>query len=252
MNFIVKTIGKSFHNWNFQEVDTPLNPYIYMKLIPYENSRLDLGKDFILCGDNYYDKEIRSENRDEQFLNSKIISEVSISIFNYDELDDESKSGYKDNCGLMIHDGYYVGIQIALRNDVFKEVENNILLNKFINNFSVRFKNHNEKDDVSFGSSPDGSHSVWTKENEEQKRLDVEDYNISFSLYELTESLTWQERQDEEDRKQRLLMNTIEQAILYANEKTKMDQGARLFNELKPYLIGIVLLLTAITTKLIF
>ena len=120
MDFIVKYIGKSFHNWNFQKVDEPLNSSIYMKLIPWSDSRLDLGKEFILCGDDYYDKQNRNENRDEKFLNSKIISDTSISIFNYDELDDDVKEKFKNNVGSLIHDKYFIGMEIAVRNDTFQ------------------------------------------------------------------------------------------------------------------------------------
>jgi len=252
MNFIVKTIGKTFRHSNSLEVNSRSNVQIYMQLIPFDNYRLDLGNDYILCGDEYYDKESRNENRDEKFLNSKIISEASISIFNYEMFDSEEKKDFENNCGYLIHSESFVGITLILRNDVFNEIQNNIMMNKSFTNFSFDFKEHNQNDEVSYGSSFDGSHVVWKKENDKQNRLDIDEYHISFKLYESPIILSYEEKEDEENRKQRLLMNTIEQAILYANEKTKVDQGARLFNELKPYLIGIVLLLTAITSKLIF
>lgn len=252
MNFIVKSIGKSFHKWNFQEVDTKLNSSIYMNLIPWADSRFDLGKDYVLCSDDYYDKQRTANERDETFLNKKIISEASISIFNFDECDEEHKKKYSNNCGKLIHDEHFVGIEIAVRNDTFKEIQNNILLNKPIVNFSLDFKNHYEKDDVSYGSDWNGSHQIWTKDNEENKLLDVEDYNIAFRFYDLPESLSYEEKESAEIDKQTTLMNTITHAILEAHRQTRMDQGARFFNELKPYLIGIIILLTIIAAKLSF
>ena len=255
MNFIVKTIGKKFRHNNSHEVNSRSNVQIYMQLIPFDNYRLDLGKDYILCGDEYYDKERRSENRDEKFLNSKIISEVSISIFNYEMFDDEEKKDYENNCGYLIHSESFVGLTLILRNDVFNEIQNNIIMNKSFTNFSFDFKEHNKNDEVSYGPSFDGSHVVWKKENNEQNRLDIDEYHISFSLYELTESLTWQERQDEENRKQVTLMNTIEQAVrpIYGllNDR-QLDPVTQLFKLLKPYLIIIVILLTVTTLAVVF
>jgi len=244
MDFIVKTVGTTYRNWNFHEVDSPVDSYLYMTVEPWNESRMDIGTDYVLCSDEYYEK-----NSDE--LQGRVPTDVNLTFYNYDNLGDDRKKDLKESCGTLIHDNLYVGIVVYLRGDVYKEIKNNITLNKFITNLSVDFKEFNEKDTFEYGASHDGSHTVWIKENEGSKRLDVEGYDISFRLYESVESKSHEEKEDEEYRKQGRLVSTIERAILQANDKTRVDFGARLFNELKPYLFIIVFLLAAISFKIV-
>jgi hypothetical protein len=244
MDFIVKSVGTTYRNWNFHKVDSPIDSYLYMTVVPWNESRMDIGTDYVLCSDEYYEK-----NSGE--LQNRVPANVNLSFYNYDNLTDDVKKDLNGSCGTLYHDELYVGITVYLRADTFKEVKNNISLNKFITNLSVDFKEFNEKDTFEYGASHDGSHTVWIKENQDSKRLDVDGYDISFRLYESVESKSYEEKEDEEYRKQGRLTNTIERAILQANDKTRIDFGARLFNELKPYLAIIVFLLAAIAFKIV-
>ena len=242
MDFIVKSVGTTYRNWNFHEVDSPVDSYLNMSVEPWNESRMDIGTDYVLCSDEYYE-----ENSDE--LQKRIQTNVYLSFYNYDNLGDDRKKDLGKSCGTLIHDNSYVGIVVYLRGDVYKEIKDNIKLNKFITNLSVDFKVFSNKDTFKYGASHDGSHTVWTKENEDSNRLEVDGYNVSFRLYESVESKSYEEKEDEEYRKQSKLVNTIERAILQANDKTKIDFGARLFKELKPYLFVIIFLLAVIVVK---
>jgi hypothetical protein len=242
MDFIVKSVGTTYRNWNFHEVDSPVDSYLYMTVEPWNESRMDIGSDYVLCSDEYYEK-----NSDE--LQKRVPTNVNLSFYNYDNLGDDRKKDLKESCGTLIHDQTYVGIVVYLRGDVYKEIKDNLKLNKFITNLSVEFKEFNDKDAFEFGSSHDGSHTVWIKENEDSNRLEVDGYNVSFRLYESVESKSYEEKEDEEYRKQGRLVNTIERAILQANDKTRVDFGARLFKELKPYLFVMIFLLAVIAFR---
>lgn len=245
MDFIVKSVGTTYRNWNFHEVDSPVDSYLYMTVEPWNESRMDIGTDYVLCSDEYYEK-----NSDE--LQKRVPTDVHLSFYNYDNLGDDRKKDLKESCGTLIHDQMYVGIVVYLRGDVYKEIKDNLKLNKFITNLSVDFKEFNDKDTFEYGSAHDGSHTVWIKESEDSKRLEVDGYNISFRLYESVESQSYEEKEDEEFRKQGRLVNTIERAILLANNKTRIDFGSIIHKQLKPYLSIIVFLMAAIAVKMYF
>jgi hypothetical protein len=242
MDFIVKSVGTTYRNWNFHDVDSPVDSYLYFTVEPWNESRMDIGTDYVLCSDEYYEK-----NSDD--LQNRVPTNVNLSFYNYDNLGDDRKKDLKERCGTLIHDNSYVGIVVYLRSDVYKELKDNLKLNKFITNLSVDFKEFNDKDTFEYGSSHDESHTVWIKENEGSNRLEVDGYNVSFRLYESVESKSYEEKEDEEYRKQGRLVNTIERAILQANDKTRVDFGARLFKELKPYLFIMIFLLAVIAFR---
>lgn len=239
MRFIVNSIQKSFQNWNFHKVDSKLISTIFLDVEPCLDSRLDIGKDIVLCNDA--DEDIEGRRR---------IS-CSISLANLGDYNDEERKEVGEECGSAYLFENHLSINIVLTDVVYQEILREINFNKKISLLSVSFKSIDKNESYKYGANQNGLHTVWMPPNDDDRKLIVDSYSVSFSLYEKEEVLSFEEKRDKEISKSNQLMETIERAILYANEKTKMEHGARLFNEIKPYLITFTVLLSAIALKII-
>jgi hypothetical protein len=242
MNFIVNNIRQSI---NCDSTPSYRNSdgisVIICELEPEGENTLKIGDDLILCGSIYLSK------------NTNLRTEItcSISIYDSNDISEDILNNEKNIFSRAVLFENHLDIQLNVNNGIFKTILTNITNKNHINNFSLRFERING-DSLRFGSDFMGNEKIWNTLEEDEYTLKVSGFRIGFDLFNMEEIETYEDKIERESNKRQKLINTIKESILIANETTKNNEGARLFNELKPYLITTVFLLTVIVCKLIF
>ena len=253
MNFVIKSIRNSITVWEheYENLDKQGSSTYHFLLECLGDSRMDINDDYVLCSEDYYDK-----NRD-LLKNRTRIHSCHLSIYDFDGMSEERKTFFGKRFGHGYFSDNDFGVEISLRHEVFESLIKHIDSGREITHFSTHFRSNDKINSLEFGSSFDGSHTIWkTSEEEWGKLLSIENFYMSFEILNKKES--WEVEYDEKKREQldsqkKLeLMEMIENAITVSHQKIKEDIVRRLFKEFKPYLTLITLLVTAITLNLIF